>query len=87
MMGWYGGGMGWTGWLFMGLFWVALLALIIWLIVKLLPAGNRTPPPQPPTVGESPLDIIDRRFARGEIDLETYQTQRAALIAARREKQ
>jgi putative membrane protein len=32
---------------------------------------------------ESALDILDRRFASGEFDLETYQAQRAALIAAR----
>ena len=32
---------------------------------------------------ESPEDILDRRFARGEIDLETYQAQRAALATAR----
>lgn len=83
MMGWYGGGMGWAGWFFMGLFWVALLALIIWLVVKLLPAGNRPPPHESRTAGESPLDILDRRFARGEVDVETYQVQRAALIEAR----
>lgn len=82
MMGWYGGGMGWSGWVFMGLFWVALLALIIWLVVKLLP-GTSSSTRQAPPQGESPLDILDRRFAQGEIDLETYQVQRAALIEAR----
>lgn len=81
-MGWYGGGMGWAGWVFMGLFWIALLALIIWLVIKLLPGTSRSAPPGPPQA-ESPLDILDRRFARGEIDLETYQAQRAALIEAR----
>lgn len=83
MMGWNGGGMGWGTWLFVGLFWVALIALIIWLVVKLLPAGGRTPSSAPPESGESPVDILDRRFARGEVDLETYQVQRAALIKVR----
>ena len=82
MMGWYGGGMGWAGWVFMGLFWIALLALIIWLVVKLLPGTTRRPPQGPPA-GEAPLDILDRRVARGEIDQETYRAQRAALIEAR----
>jgi putative membrane protein len=79
MMGWSGGGMGLMGWLFMGTFWVALLALIVWLVVRLLPAANR------PTGGgvESPEDILDRRFARGEIDEQTYAAQRAALRAHR----
>ena len=79
MMGWYGGGMGYGAWMFMGLFWLALLGVIIWAVVRLLPAhhdgGSRD--------ADSPEDILDRRFARGEIDAETYQEQRAVLAAAR----
>lgn len=85
MMGWYGWGMGYGAWIFMGLFWLALLAVIIWAVMRLLPTRrdgeNRKD-------GEnwkldSPEDILDRRFARGEIDAETYQAQRAVLMAAR----
>jgi putative membrane protein len=75
MMGWYGGGMGLAAWLFMGLFWVALLALILWLVVRLLPARDRLAP----SGYDSPEEILDRRFARGEIDEPTYTAQRAAL--------
>ena len=87
MMRWYGGGMSGVGWIFMGLFWIALIALIIWLVLRLLPSSGHagsTPdlPPQLPGP-DSPIDILDRRFAAGEIDLETYQAHRAALIAAR----
>jgi putative membrane protein len=78
MMGWYGGGMGLGAWLFMGTFWVALLALIVWLVVRLLPSGNRSAPGESV---ESPEDILDRRFARGEIDEQTYAAQRSALAA------
>jgi putative membrane protein len=80
MMGWYGGGMGYGAWMFMGLFWLVLLTVIIWAVVRLLPArrdgagrGDQ----------DSPEDILDRRFARGEIDAETYQAQRALLANAR----
>jgi putative membrane protein len=87
MMGWYGGGMGAGAWIFMGLFWVILIAAIIWLVVRLLPSnshsGATTAAPHQVSGQESPLDILDRRFASGELDLETYQAQRAALIAAR----
>jgi len=87
MMGWYGGGMGGGAWIFMGLFWVILIAAIIWLVVRLLPSsshsGATTTAPHQVSGQESPLDILDRRFAAGELDLETYQAQRAALIAAR----
>jgi putative membrane protein len=87
MMGWYGGGMGGGVWILMGLFWVALIALIIWLVVRLLPSkGQSAPTPPAPTqlpAPESPVEILDHRCARGEVDLETYQAQRAALIEAR----
>ncbi len=78
MGGWYGGGMGMAMWLSMGLFWVALLGLIVWLVVRLLPG-------HPPAAGggESPEDILDRRFARGEIDEHTYLAARATLAAHR----
>jgi putative membrane protein len=39
-MGWYGGGMGSLGGLAMGLFWLALLAKIVWLVLRLLPGSN-----------------------------------------------
>jgi putative membrane protein len=80
MMGWYGGGMNVGAWLFMGLFWVTLLALIVWLVVRLLPSSNRPVPGADP---QSPEEILDRRFARGEIDEQTYAAQRTALATNR----
>jgi putative membrane protein len=79
MMGWYGGGMGAGMWMFMGVFWLALLALIIWAVVRLLPSRDGGSERQ----ADSPEEILDRRFARGEIDLEAYQARRAALASAR----
>jgi putative membrane protein len=78
MGGWYGGGMGYGAWTFMGLFWVILLGVVIWAIVRLLPGHRDASGGQ----AESAEEILDRRFARGEIDLETYQAQRAALASA-----
>ena len=63
----------------MGVFWLAPLGLIIWLVVRLLPAsGDGTGRP----TGDSALEILDRRLASGGIDLETWQAQREALVAA-----
>ena len=83
MMGWYGGGMGWGGWLGMGLFWLVLLGLIVWLVSRLLPGsdGGTTR-----CSGESALEILDRRLASGDIDVEAWQVHRAALLAAQRDK-
>jgi len=80
-MGWYGGGMGPLGWLAMGLFWIMLLGLIVWLVVRLLP-GSGGPTPRS---DESALETFDRRLANGEIDPETWHSQRAALLAAQRD--
>ena len=79
MMGWYGGGVGTGMWLFMGLFWLALLLLIVWLLVQLWSPGNR----RVQGGQDSPEEILDRRFARGEIDEPTYQAQRAVLANTR----
>ena len=81
MMGWYGGGMGPLGWLAMGVFWLVLLGLIVWLVVRLLPGSGTARPTSEPA-----LEILDRRLASGEIDLETWQAHRAALLTAKRDK-
>ena len=83
MMGWYGGGMGPVGWLAMGLFWLVLLGLIVWLVSRLLPGSGSGPTR---TAGESALEILDRRLASGEIDLAAWQAARAALVAAQRDR-
>jgi putative membrane protein len=76
MMGSYGNGMGSLGWLGMGFFWLLLLGLIVWLVMRLLPGSSgRTSRP----IGDSAAEILDRRMARGEIDVSEWQTQRAAL--------
>jgi len=75
----YGWGMGFAGWVFMGLFWVVVLALVVWAVVALLPgarAGGRGRP-------ETPEEILDRRFALGELDTEEYRRAREELAAAR----
>lgn len=77
MMG-YGWGMGLGGWIFMGLFWVLVIGLIVWAIVSLLPSARATGrhPGQ-----EGPQEILDRRFAMGEIDAEQYRRAREELAA------
>jgi len=80
MMGWYGGGMGPLGMLAMGVFWLILIGLIVWLVIRLLPGSNSGTTRD---TGESPFSILDRRLASGEIDLDTWQAQRAALLSAR----
>jgi putative membrane protein len=76
MMGSYGNGMGSLGWLGVGVFWLLLLGLIVWLVMRLMSGSSgRTPSP----TGDSAAEILDRRMAKGEIDIPAWQAQRAAL--------
>lgn len=59
------GGM-WFGWIF----WVALIALIIWLLIN---QSNRNKQNFMPPQQESALDILKKRYARGEITKEEFE--------------
>lgn len=81
MMG-YGWGMGAGGWIAMMVFWVALLVLIVWAIARAFPTSDSQRGGDAPRQ-ESSEEILDRRYAAGELDTETYQSMRATLDAAR----
>jgi putative membrane protein len=70
--------MGAAGWVVMSLFWVALLALVAFAVVRLFP----TQAPVRGSAGglaEDPRRILDRRLASGEIDVEAYERLKAQL--------
>jgi putative membrane protein len=91
MMGWYGGGLNGAApfmWVGMGLFWIVLIGLVIFLVVRLLPSSGS--PGQPPvSTGsrsvETAEQILDRMFATGEIDEQTYRARRGALSEMRKQ--
>lgn len=75
MMTGYGFGF---GGLFMLIFWVFVIAGIIWLVLTL----SRQ---QQARGGDSgAMRILDERLARGEIDAEEFRTRRAAIEEAKR---
>jgi putative membrane protein len=67
-----GYGMGAAGWLLMALFWIALIALVVFALVRLLPARPE-PAPEPREPREETREILRRRLASGEIDVDTYE--------------
>lgn len=80
MMGWGMGG-GWFGFILMILFWAAIIAAAVALIRWLVKSGDSSRPgervqAQP---GDSALDILRKRYARGEIDSEEFQQRKRAL--------
>jgi putative membrane protein len=76
MMGW-GYGMGWFGMILMGLFWVAIIVgiifLIRWLFISTGTKGYRA------GSEDSALDILKKRYARGEINKEEFEQKKKDL--------
>ncbi len=80
MMGWGGWGMSWVGQILMAAFWIAVIVgivfLIRWLILSTRQSGGAGAGQQS---GDTALDILRQRYARGEIDRETYDQMRKDL--------
>ncbi len=76
MMSW-GYGMGWFGMIIVAAFWIALIVgvvfLIRWLAISMRSAGQVT------SSGDSALEILKKRYARGEIDKEEFEAKKRDL--------
>ncbi len=70
-----GFGMGF-GMLFMGLFWIALIVGAVWLVSFLFQTGRSS---NITGSSQSPRDILDQRYARGEITREQYEQMKNDL--------
>ena len=68
MMGGFGMG-------FMGIFWIVIIALVAVLVWHYLKREKERE-----DSGDSPLDILKQRYARGEIDKEEYEEKKRLLI-------
>jgi putative membrane protein len=68
MMGSYGTGMGWMM-ITSSALGLALIALVVWAIVRVTSPSEPSAPPEVPTA----RDILDRRYAAGEIDAAAYR--------------
>ena len=87
MMDWTDHQSGAVGWLLTGLamvvFWGVLIAVTVAVARQLTTSGQgaRREPPAPP----NPLQLLDERLARGEIDPEDYLKRRELLRGADRD--
>ena len=82
MMGWYGDGFGWAGWVVMSLMMLAFWALLIFgglAVARSLRRDDR----RSAEGRASAEQLLDERFARGEIDAEDYRQRRELLRAGR----
>lgn len=67
----WGMGFGW-------LFWLVIIGLIIWGI-RVFSQGQQSQN-QPGTPAESALEILKKRYARGEISIEEFEEKRRHLM-------
>jgi putative membrane protein len=66
---WGGHGYGW-------IIWIIALFVIIWIVIKIANTGQNR---KTDSSGESPLDIIKKRYARGEISKEEFEQMKKDL--------
>jgi putative membrane protein len=76
MMDW--GSMGWVGPLGMVLFWIFIILLTVWLVKSLWSSSERGKGADKP-MEESALEILKKRYARGEIPKEEYLEKKRDL--------
>ncbi len=78
------GSWGWIGALLMGLFWLAVVVGFVVLVVYLVRRPGQSPQHPPYGGGEagtrsSALQILEERYARGDIDQEEFLRRKADL--------
>ena len=87
MMGWYGNGVGWAGWVTMTLVMVSFWAVVVFAVLAIFrgsggsnQSGGQSSGQGSGQAGQrSPLEILQERFARGEIDAEELRTRAEIL--------
>lgn len=70
------------------LFWLLILGAIIWAVLRLLRRAQPMQAPSPSLSAEpSPLEILRRRYALGQIDHETFEQMTARLLSSEEREQ
>ena len=67
------------GLIWMFLFWGGLILLAIWLVGLLFPTGSQRPADDISNTRVEARDILDRRYARGELSREQYVEMRQTI--------
>jgi putative membrane protein len=76
-------GDGWGWWMVLGWVWmVAFWGLIIWAVYAVVRRLERRPTSQAPRDEGTALDILERRYARGDIDAQQFEEIRQRLTGA-----
>lgn len=75
-------GMGWGGWIVMTLIMVAFWSVVVFAVVAIFRGDRdaRSAAQQPQR--RDPMQILDERFARGEIEVDEYHARQQVLRTA-----
>ena len=77
MMTGFGMGFGGLGLIGMILFWVAVIAGVVWLVKTV--SGSNAQFPMQMQSGSSAREILDQRYARGELSREQHEAMKQDL--------
>jgi putative membrane protein len=81
MFGYYGSDMTWMA-IVMPLLWIALIGITAWAVMRLMGDNARAARGSGRDCRVTPQEILDRRFASGEIDAQEHLAARQHLKAA-----
>jgi putative membrane protein len=74
-----GWGMGWFGMIFMILFWILIIVGLVALVKWLFQNANNKGPSAVATSSEA-IELLKRRYARGEIPREKFESMKKDLL-------
>jgi putative membrane protein len=80
MMG-MGFGLGWIGLILMLVFLVVVIGLAVWLLSNLFPRAKETLKTSVKDQTETPMEVLKRRYARGEISRAEFDEMQEVLRA------
>lgn len=72
-------GMGWGGWIVMTLIMVTFWSLLVFGVVAIFRGDRDTRSATKQPQGRDSMQILDERFARGEIDVDEYHARQGVL--------
>lgn len=80
-MMWWNDNMGWSGWIVMTLTMAIFWSLVVFGVIAIFRRDGTTQLSNQQPSERNPLQMLDERFARGEIDVEEYHARQEVLRA------
>jgi len=69
----------WFGGSFMWIFWILLILVVVWIVKAALSPSGGDRPTDIKQQEKTPMELLEERFVRGEIDEEEFEHKRKLL--------